>query len=185
MRGTRSALLRGYRLQTRGASCPQLRPYAAAGSVPRPPRASISTHSHTTMQRNGSCLCRKVQFTTTGEPFSYAVCHCINCKKFSGSAFMANTFFSTDKLTVTAGTECVRDYQDNNTTSGNTLTRSFCAECGSSVFLRSPANKTWVIVCASAFDEPHDWVPRREVRPDCKWAWVKELDVRKPQKSGL
>ncbi|KAJ7931673.1 Mss4-like protein [Mycena leptocephala] len=48
------------------------------------------------VQRLGSCLCRKIRFTVVGEPFSYAVCHCSNCKKFAGSAFMTNAFFGSN-----------------------------------------------------------------------------------------
>ncbi|KAJ6586240.1 Mss4-like protein [Mycena sp. CBHHK59/15] len=117
------------------------------------------------MERNGSCLCHKIRFTTSGEPFTFAVCHCINCKKFSGSAFMANTFFSPDKVSVASGREYIREYQDSDTTSGRTITRSFCVECGSSLFLSSPQNKDWIVVCASSLDDQiQEWVPRRESR---------------------
>ncbi|KAJ7278333.1 DUF636 domain-containing protein [Mycena rebaudengoi] len=137
------------------------------------------------MERSGSCLCRKVRFTTIGEPFTYTVCHCTNCKKFSGSAFMSNAFFNSAKVTVTAGSDLVREYNDSATTSGNALTRSFCAECGSSLFLAPTTNKTLVIICASAMDDAHEWVPRREVHPERKWDWVKELEIHNPKKSKL
>ena len=46
--------------------------------------------------RYGSCLCRQVRFTMAGDPFHHIICHCSNCKKASGSAFMANIFFKKD-----------------------------------------------------------------------------------------
>ncbi|KAJ6581783.1 Mss4-like protein [Mycena capillaripes] len=124
------------------------------------------------VQRLGSCLCRKVRFKVVGDPFSYAVCHCINCKKFSGSAFMTNAFFSHDNITVIEGQELVRKYHDNNTTSGNTLTRSFCSECGTSLFLSSPTKTDWISVCPASVDDSQSWPPRRESRPDAKLPWV-------------
>ncbi|KAJ7696474.1 DUF636 domain-containing protein [Mycena rosella] len=129
------------------------------------------------MQRAGSCLCRKVRFTVLGDPFQYAVCHCINCKKFAGSAFMTNAFFSPDNLSVTAGKDLVRQYHDSDTASGNTLTRSFCSECGTSLFLSSPTKTDWISVCPATVDQAQDWVPRRENRPDAKFSWVTELHM--------
>ncbi|KAJ7117739.1 DUF636 domain-containing protein [Mycena epipterygia] len=137
------------------------------------------------MQRFGSCLCRGVTFIVTGEPFQYAVCHCINCKKFAGSAFMTNAFFSPDNVSVTTGQELIRKYQDSNTTSGNTLTRSFCSDCGTSLFLSSPTKTDWVSVCPAAVDSPQEWAPRRENRPDAKYSWVTELHMEPKHKEKL
>ncbi|KAJ7622912.1 Mss4-like protein [Mycena polygramma] len=116
----------------------------------------------TSEQRVGSCLCGRIRFTVVGEPFYYAVCHCSNCKKFAGSAFMTNAFFRPDKVTITDGQELVRKYYDTNTISGNSLTRSFCSECGTSLFLSSPTKTDWII-------------PHAENRPDAKFSWVTAL----------
>ncbi|KAJ7809035.1 DUF636 domain-containing protein [Mycena olivaceomarginata] len=128
------------------------------------------------VQRPASCLCRQIRFTVEGDPFSYAVCHCINCKQFTGSAFMTNAFFAPDKITLTEGQEVLRKYDDNNTTSGDTLTRQFCSNCGSSLFLSSPTKTDWISVCPGAV-EGQEWVPRRESRPDAKCPWVAALEL--------
>ncbi|KAJ7696475.1 Mss4-like protein [Mycena rosella] len=109
------------------------------------------------MQQAGSCLCRKVRFTVLGDPFQYVVCHC--------------------NLSVTAGKDLVRQYHDSDTASGNTLTRSFCSECGTSLFLSSPTKTDWISVCPATVDQAQDWVPRRENRPDAKFSWVTELHM--------
>ncbi|KAJ7491949.1 DUF636 domain-containing protein [Mycena latifolia] len=153
------------------------------------------------MQRLGSCLCRKVRFTVSGEPFQYAVCHCINCKKFAGafrSAFMTNAFFNSKDISVTAGQDLVRQYADSDTTSGNTLTRSFCSECGTSLFLSSPTKTDWTSVCPGTVEDSQEWggynysslfsayhhfsVPRRESRPDAKLPWVTGLHMTPKEK---
>ena len=43
--------------------------------------------------RTGSCLCQSIKYTVTGEPLTFRVCHCVNCKKASGSAFTTNAFY--------------------------------------------------------------------------------------------
>ncbi|KAJ7250026.1 Mss4-like protein [Mycena haematopus] len=134
--------------------------------------------------RTGSCLCRQIRFTVEGEPLSYVVCYCTNCQRFSGSAFQTNTFFPPDKVTVTEGQELIHKYDDNETTSGNTIIRQFCSNCGTHLFLTWPANlkKEWMIVCPSTVDD-QDWVPTRENRPDAKCPWVTELRM-EPGKSS-
>ncbi|KAF8216728.1 Mss4-like protein [Mycena galopus ATCC 62051] len=128
------------------------------------------------VQRLGSCLCRKICFTVKGDPFDYSICHCINCKKFGGSAFMTNAFFVPDKIVVTKGEEFLRKYDDNATTSGNTLTRQFCSNCGTSLFLSSPNNVDWITLCPAAVDN-QEWIPRRHNCPDAKTPWVTELHL--------
>ncbi|KAJ7140305.1 Mss4-like protein [Mycena crocata] len=139
----------------------------------------------TNVQRLGSCLCKRIRFTVSGEPFQYAVCHCANCKKAAGSAFMTNAFFSSDKVSVTEGQDLLRKYQDSDTTSGNTLTRSFCSECGTSLFLSSPTKTDWITVSPATIDDPQEWAPRRENRPDAKFPWVKELHMQPKHKDKL
>ncbi|KAJ7091490.1 DUF636 domain-containing protein [Mycena belliarum] len=124
------------------------------------------------MQRLGACLCRRIRFTVAGEPFTYAVCHCTNCQKFAGSAFMTNAFFNSQSVSVTEGQDVLRKYNDSDTTSGNTLTRSFCSECGTSLFLSSPTKTDWISVCPAAVEGSEGWVPRRENRPDARFPWV-------------
>ncbi|KAJ7255424.1 DUF636 domain-containing protein [Mycena haematopus] len=135
--------------------------------------------------RPGSCLCRQIRFTVEGDPSDYAICHCTNCQKSGGSAFQTNAIFTPDKITVTEGGEVIRKYDDNDTTSGNTLTRQFCSNCGTSLFL-SPVDKTWITVCPATVDG-QKWVPSRENRPDSKCPWVTELliEPKKPKPSNL
>ncbi|KAJ7066439.1 Mss4-like protein [Mycena amicta] len=138
----------------------------------------------TNVTRLGSCLCKKIRFSVVGDPFSYAVCHCTNCKKFAGSAFMTNAFFSPDAFTVTEGKDALKAFADSDTTSGKTLLRSFCSDCGSSLFLTSPVEKNWIIVCPSGVDDAQEWTPRRENFPAGKLPWITALHIepkRKPQ----
>ncbi|RZI98672.1 MAG: GFA family protein [Rubrivivax sp.] len=39
----------------------------------------------------GQCLCGQVQFCASGEPLRVGICHCMDCRKESGSAF---TFYA-------------------------------------------------------------------------------------------
>lgn len=44
----------------------------------------------------GSCLCQRVQYEVTGPPKMRLLCHCDNCRKVTGSTFMANALYQKD-----------------------------------------------------------------------------------------
>ncbi|KAF9266009.1 hypothetical protein L218DRAFT_997360 [Marasmius fiardii PR-910] len=125
--------------------------------------------------RTGSCLCKEVKLEITGDPFTFAVCHCQNCKKASGSAFLSNLFFPEKNVKITGGSDLIKRYDDSNTASGRTLGRHFCSNCGSTLFIRpSPEvpRSDFVILQAATVDDSHDWKPRRELHRDSKWDWI-------------
>ncbi|OCX22905.1 aldehyde-activating protein [Mesorhizobium hungaricum] len=39
------------------------------------------------MRRSGGCLCGAVRYTLTGQPLRAGICHCLDCRKASGSHF--------------------------------------------------------------------------------------------------
>ena len=78
----------------------------------------------------GGCLCGAVRYEVDAEPLRVARCHCDDCRRGSGAAFATNVFVPADKLNLTGD---VATYQ-HKTDSGNTMTRAFCAKCGSPIF---------------------------------------------------
>ena len=44
--------------------------------------------------RHASCSCGQLRIETSGEPFRVSVCHCLNCKRRSGSAFAVQARFN-------------------------------------------------------------------------------------------
>ena len=134
--------------------------------------------------RTGSCLCKSVNYELTGDPVSFRICHCQNCRRATGSAFMASLFFKgtvsstahprcfqwhhisplttyTQQVCVTSGAEKLKVFADSDTASGARIDRYFCTECGSNVFLR-PTNKRaleldYKIVSYGTLNEEVDW----------------------------
>ena len=101
----------------------------------------------------GGCLCGAVRFAARAEPYRVGLCHCLDCRKHSGSVFQTFAIFPAEHVTVTGATA---DYEG----------RHFCPRCGSSVFGRSGDE---VEVCIGSFDKPslfrpsyELWVRRRE-----------------------
>lgn len=77
------------------------------------------------MSKSGRCLCGAVSFEARGEPSPVHACHCDDCRRFSGAAFIAVNFTDLDI------TGPVRWF-----TSSEWGERGSCSECGSALFWR-------------------------------------------------
>ncbi|KAF9470482.1 hypothetical protein BDN70DRAFT_821319 [Pholiota conissans] len=111
--------------------------------------------------RTGSCLCGGVRYEVRGEPITTRVCHCANCKKATGAAFMTNGFFKEGQIRTIQGADLLKSFPDLNTESGTPLNRFFCSVCGSNVFLRSDPSGTRYddihIIALGTLDAPVEW----------------------------
>jgi hypothetical protein len=54
--------------------------------------------------REGGCSCGSVRYRLTDEPLFTHCCHCLNCQRQTGSAFVINLLIETDRVEVLAGT---------------------------------------------------------------------------------
>jgi hypothetical protein len=94
----------------------------------------------------GSCLCKAVQYTVTGNDKGSVLCHCSNCQKTTGSSFANNHRLTRAEINFTSGADVIKVYEDSNTTSGNMLKRWFCPNCGSPIYLENGKFKGLIIL---------------------------------------
>ncbi|KAF5864384.1 hypothetical protein ETB97_007946 [Aspergillus alliaceus] len=79
----------------------------------------------------GSCMCGKIKYQADAEPAAKAVCHCINCQKFSGSAFTTNLIIPRSSFKILSGSPKSSQYMAD---SGYAYHTFFCGDCGSSLY---------------------------------------------------
>jgi hypothetical protein len=98
--------------------------------------------------RGSGCLCGAVSFSMRGEPLVVGTCHCADCRKATGAAFV---FYADWPRAAFTSAGPVRVFKG----------RSFCPACGSRVLHLSEAI---VEVMIGALDDaPGDlWTIRRE-----------------------
>jgi hypothetical protein len=99
----------------------------------------------------GGCLCGAVRYTVGVPVTTLRACHCGNCQKSSGAAGTVNAVVPSDSFRINQGT--TRKYDDSATQSGRTLSRHFCAECGSPIYSHRNPNPGFVVVRAGTFDD--------------------------------
>ncbi len=79
----------------------------------------------------GGCLCGAIRYEVKSDPVRVANCHCDDCRKTTGASFATNVFVNEDDLVILQGSP--RSFQ-HPSDSGSTMTKEFCADCGSQLF---------------------------------------------------
>jgi hypothetical protein len=104
--------------------------------------------------RLGSCLCGAITFRVDcAELVMAAHCHCLDCRKATGSAFATVVALPAGAVTVESGQ--TRSWTV--TGMSGEVTREFCGRCGSPLFSRSTGSPGIAFVKAGAFDDS-DWI---------------------------
>ncbi|CZT48649.1 probable DUF636 domain protein [Rhynchosporium secalis] len=79
----------------------------------------------------GSCMCNAVRYEYQGEPDVTALCHCIDCQKWSGAAYTSNVVVQRKAFKVTQGEP--KSYAVTGA-SGKKNNHWFCGDCGSGLY---------------------------------------------------
>ena len=119
--------------------------------------------------RTASCRCGQLRATVTGEPGRVSVCHCLNCKKRSGSAFAVQARWPADQVKIEGRSRSFEKVAD----SGNWATFHFCPDCGSDVYYDNVGKfDGMVAIPLGAFDDPFFLQPRFSVWEQRKHDWL-------------
>jgi len=138
------------------------------------PRAlTISTHSR--MIYPGGCYCGSIRYElnlSSPDDARMSICHCPNCKKFTGSECGITAKIPWDSFKVTQGKTKVHK-KDNG--SGTLLTREFCGECGSGIleYGANAGDNTYVFY--GSLDEPDTLPPKGEFFCKYRAQWMPEV----------
>ena len=124
-------------------------------------------------ERAASCRCGQLSATVTGEPVRVSVCHCLNCKKRSGSAFAVQARWPRDQIDIEGRSKTFVKVAD----SGNKATFHFCPECGSDVFYEIDGKfddkfNDLIAIPLGAFDDPFFLAPAFSVWESRKHDWL-------------
>ena len=116
-----------------------------------------------------SCRCGQLRATVTGDPVRVSVCHCLNCKKRSGSAFAAQARWPAEQVSIEGRSSSFKKVSD----SGNFATFYFCPECGSDVHYDNNGKfDGQVAIPLGAFDDPFFLTPTFSVWEGRKHDWL-------------
>lgn len=118
----------------------------------------------------GSCLCGKIKFQISGEPFSLSYCHCSRCRKAAG-VFSAVLVGKADDFLVTEGRSSIAKFSPS---SDWKFERCFCKTCGTS--LGDMATGDIYVIAASALDDEPTIKPTAHIHTASKPNWYEITD---------
>jgi len=98
---------------------------------------------------SGGCLCGAVRYEVRGPLRDVLVCHCVECRRWSGHLFAATAARREDVQLVEEG--ALRWVASPASESG--AQHGFCSACGSSLFWDAPGRET-ISIAAGSLDEP-------------------------------
>ncbi len=103
----------------------------------------------------GSCLCGTVTFSLRLPTIACLHCHCSMCRRNHGAGFVTWVAAHADGFEVTAGQDRLTTYQ-----SSEHGSRSFCADCGSSLFCVIDTHPQIIDIVLANIDDPIDRAPQ-------------------------
>ena len=118
--------------------------------------------------REGGCSCGAVRYRLASEPMFVHCCHCLNCQRQTGSAFVINLLIEADRVELLAAEpEAVDVPRDD----GSAQRIYRCPDCRVAVFSEygGPAVK---FVRGGTLDQPASVAPDVHIYTRSKLPWV-------------
>jgi hypothetical protein len=119
-------------------------------------------------QREGGCSCGEVRYRLTSDPLFVHCCHCLNCQRQTGSAFVVNLLIEGERIELTAGEPQAVDVPRDD---GSRQRIYRCPECQIAVFSEygGPAVR---FVRGGTLDDPKGVTPDVHIYTRSKVGWV-------------
>jgi hypothetical protein len=116
----------------------------------------------------GGCACGAVRYRLASEPLFVHCCHCLNCQRQTGSAFVVNLLIEADRVELLAGAPQPVDAPRD---SGDPQRVFRCPECQVAVF--SEYGRPEIrFVRGGTLDHPSEVLPDVHIFTRSKVAWV-------------
>jgi len=118
--------------------------------------------------REGGCSCGSVRYRLTDEPLFTHCCHCTNCQRQTGSAFVINLLIEANRVEVLAGNPRPVDVPRDDGTAQRIYR---CPDCQVAVFSEYGRPEVWFIR-AGTLDQPSSVSPDVHIYTRSKLPWV-------------
>ena len=118
--------------------------------------------------RTGGCLCGAVRYESGGEPMFSLQCHCRDCQRSSCAAHVAAVRMQSAEFRITQGAP--RRYVAA-ADSGNEITRVFCGDCGTPLYVQVATRPDIVGIRVTTFDDAGWFRPEANIFTKSAQPW--------------
>jgi hypothetical protein len=116
----------------------------------------------------GGCLCGSVRYAVDAEPIRQLLCHCIDCQRHTGTAFLSAMVFPADSIEITGS---LTIYTMPGGQSGEPMHRRFCSRCGTPITINWD-NTGKILMMAGTLDDRTLFKPQIGLFCDSAPPWV-------------
>jgi hypothetical protein len=120
------------------------------------------------ISREGGCACGEVRYRLTSGPLFVHCCHCLNCQRQTGSAFVINLLIETDRVELLAGEPQPVDAPRDD---GSAQRIWRCPTCQVAVYSQY-TRPEFRYVRGGTLDEPRQVAPDVHIFTRSKVAWL-------------
>ena len=120
------------------------------------------------VRREGGCACGELRYRLAAEPLFVHCCHCLNCQRQTGSAFVINLLLEADRVEVLTGTPVAVDVPRDD---GSTQRIFRCPRCQVAVFSQYTTPQLR-FVRAGTLDDPVGVTPDVHIFTRSKVDWI-------------
>jgi hypothetical protein len=104
-------------------------------------------------------MCGAIRFTCSAEPLLTFNCHCRDCQKATGAAFVTAIGVPSAAVTITGQPK----YYSVEADSGNKISRGFCPDCGSRLFVKTSGRADAIGIHLASLDDPSCYQPTMDI----------------------
>lgn len=115
-----------------------------------------------------SCWCGQLSAVCIGEPIRVSVCHCLSCKKRSGSAFAVQVRFPAEQVTISGESTSYVHIAE----SGNAASFHSCPVCSATLWYQSRPHFDAIAIPLGNFEDPFWATPVFSVYENRVLDWV-------------
>lgn len=122
----------------------------------------------TNMSYEGGCSCRKLRYKMNADPLIVHACHCRQCQRVTGSAFVMNALIEKDNVALLCGDIISFRFPD------TYHTAYFCRGCATYIWSEYKSGRfddCW-FMRVGALDEPDRFPPNVHIFTESKQPWV-------------
>jgi hypothetical protein len=121
---------------------------------------------------DGKCSCGDVSFALASDPMFVNCCHCLDCQRQTGSAFVINALIETDRIAVRGVPQAISMPTD----SGRPHDIYRCPRCQVAVWSDYGRRPKLRFVRVGTLVQPHPIVPSAHIFTRSKVPWVRIPD---------
>jgi hypothetical protein len=123
--------------------------------------------------REARCACGALSARAEGDPVRLSICHCLDCKRRSGSAFSWNATYDAARVAIDGAYRSFTRSSDD----GFWGRFHFCPECGVTVAYEIERRPNMISVPAGAFADPALPPPTIEVYDERRCPWLPDFGI--------